>query len=124
MDQSVERIAELVAGRVGQLAVAAGPERTLAMTRLVLRHWPHEHLRILARAGGRNHADLVHVGRLLRCQVREQWEARHGISPSWLTTMSPLLDAMWLVVVEDWWRDKDYRVTLRVLSQRIADKEA
>lgn len=124
MDQSVERIVELVSGRVGQLAVAAGPERTLAMMRLVLRHWPHEHLRILARAGGKHHADLVHVGRLLRCQVREQWEARHGISPSWLTTMSPLLDAMWLVVVEDWWRDKDYRVTLRVLSQRIVDKEA
>jgi len=94
------------------------------MMRLVLRHWPHEHLRTIAREGGKNHADLIHVGRLLRSQVREQYEARHGVSPTWGVVLSPLLDAIWLVVVEHWFRDVDFRVTLKVVSKRIAEKEA
>ena len=124
MDPSVDRIADLVAQQTGTLASAAGAERTAAIMRLVLRHWPHEHLRVIAREGGRNHADLVHVGRLLRCQVREQYEARHGVSPTWGVVLSPLLDAIWLVVVEHWFRDVDFRVTLKVVSKRIAEKEA
>lgn len=120
----MDRIGDLILGQTGTLADAAGPERTTALVRLVLRHWPHEHLRMLARAGGKNHADLVHVGKLLRCQVRERWEARYGISPTWVTTMSPLLDALWLITVEHWWRDTDFRVTLKVVSKRIADGEA
>ena len=124
MDPSVDRIADLVAQQTGTLASAAGAERTAAIMRLVLRHWPHEHLRVIAREGGRNHADLIHVGRLLRSQVREQYEARHGISPTWGVVLSPLLDAIWLVVVEHWFRDTDFRVTLKVVSKRIAEKEA
>lgn len=124
MDPSVDRIADLVAQQTGTLASAAGAERTSAIMRLVLRHWPHEHLRVIAREGGKNHADLVHVGRLLRSQVREQYEARHGISPTWGVVLSPLLDAIWLVVVEHWFRDTDFRVTLKVVSKRIAEKEA
>ena len=124
MDASVERITDLVAGQAGTLAEKAGSERTAALMRLVLRHWPHEHLRVIAREGGRNHADLIHVGRLLRCQVREQYEARHGVSPTWGVVLAPLLNAIWLVVVEAWFRDADFRVTLKVVSQRIADREA
>lgn len=124
MDPSVDRIADLVAQQTGTLAAAAGAERTAAIMRLVLRHWPHEHLRVIAREGGKNHADLLHVGRLLRSQVREQYEARHGMSPTWQPVMAPLLDAIWLVVVEHWFRDKDFRVTLKVVSKRIAEKEA
>jgi hypothetical protein len=124
VDPSVDRIADLVAQQTGTLASAAGAERTSAIMRLVLRHWPHEHLRVIAREGGKNHADLVHVGRLLRSQVREQYEARHGISPTWGVVLSPLLDAIWLVVVEHWFRDTDFRVTLKVVSKRIAEKEA
>ena len=124
MDPSVERITDLVAGQAGTLAEKAGSERTAALMRLVLRHWPHEHLRVIAREGGRNHADLIHVGRLLRSQVREQYEARHGISPTWCVVLAPLLNAIWLVVVEAWFRDPDFRVTLKVVSQRIADREA
>jgi len=124
VDPSVDRIADLVAQQTGTLASAAGAERTAAIMRLVLRHWPHEHLRVIAREGGKNHADLVHVGRLLRCQVREQYEARHGVSPTWGVVLQPLLDAIWLVVVEHWFRDRDFRVTLKVVSKRIAEKEA
>ena len=123
MDASVERITDLVAGQAGTLAEKAGSERTAALMRLVLRHWPHEHLRVIAREGGKNHADLIHVGRLLRSQVREQYEARHGVSPTWGVVLAPLLDAIWLVVVEAWFRDVDFRVTLKVVSKRIADKE-
>ena len=124
MDQSVERITDLVAGHTGTLAEKAGSERTAALMRLVLRHWPHEHLRVIAREGGKNHADLIHVGRLLRSQVREQYEARHGVSPTWGVVLAPLLNAIWLVVVEAWFRDPDFRVTLKVVSKRIADREA
>ena len=124
MDPSVERITDLVAGQAGTLAEKAGSERTAALMRLVLRHWPHEHLRVIAREGGKNHADLIHVGRLLRSQVREQYEARHGVSPTWGVVLAPLLNAIWLVVVEAWFRDVDFRVTLRVVSKRIADREA
>lgn len=120
----MDRISDLVQQQTGTLTAAAGPERTSDLIRLVLRHWPHEHLRLIVRAGGKNHKDLIHVGRLLRCQVRERWEARHGISPTWQTIVSPLLDAVWLVLVEHWFRDTDFRVTLRVVSKRIADKEA
>ena len=124
MDPSVERITDLVAGQAGTLAEKAGSERTAALMRLVLRHWPHEHLRVIAREGGKNHADLIHVGRLLRSQVREQYEARHGVSPTWGVVLAPLLNAIWLVVVEAWFRDPDFRVTLKVVSKRIADREA
>jgi len=124
VDPSVERITDLVAGQAGTLAEKAGGERTAALMRLVLRHWPHEHLRVIAREGGKNHADLIHVGRLLRSQVREQYEARHGVSPTWGVVLAPLLNAIWLVVVEAWFRDPDFRVTLKVVSKRIADREA
>jgi hypothetical protein len=124
VDPSVERITDLVAGQAGTLAEKAGSERTAALMRLVLRHWPHEHLRAIAREGGKNHADLIHVGRLLRSQVREQYEARHGVSPTWGVVLAPLLNAIWLVVVEAWFRDPDFRVTLKVVSQRIAEREA
>ena len=124
MDPSVERITDLVAGQAGTLTEKAGSERTAALMRLVLRHWPHEHLRVIAREGGKNHADLIHVGRLLRSQVREQYEARHGVSPTWGVVLAPLLNAIWLVVVEAWFRDPDFRVTLKVVSKRIAEREA
>ena len=124
MDPSVERITDLVAGHTGTLAEKAGSERTAALMRLVLRHWPHEHLRVIVREGGKNHADLIHVGRLLRSQVREQYEARHGVSPTWDVVLAPLLNAIWLVVVDAWFRDVDFRVALKVVSKRIADKEA
>lgn len=124
MEPDADRIAEVVTQQTGTLASAAGAERTAAIMRLVLRHWPHEHLRVIAREGGRNHADLVHVGQLLRRQVREQYEARHGVSPTWGVVLQPLLDAVWLVVVEQWFRDTDFRATLKVVSKRIADGEA
>jgi LmbE family N-acetylglucosaminyl deacetylase len=124
VDPSVDRITELVAGQTGTLAGAAGKDRTAALMRLVLRHWPHEHLRTIAREGGKNHADLIHVGKLLKSQVREQYEARHGVSPTWGVVLAPLLDAIWLVVVESWFRDPDFRVTLRVVSKKIAEREA
>lgn len=123
MEPDADRIAQVIAGQCGTLTAAAGPERTAAILRLVLRHWPHEHLRVIARDGGRNHADLVHVGRLLRSQVREQYEARHGISPTWTVTLQPLLEAAWLILCELWFRDVDIRATLRVVSKRIAERE-
>ena len=119
--EPLERLTEQVAGMAGRLAEDVGRERMGALMRLVIRHWPHEHLRIIARSGGRNHADLVHVGKLLHAQVREQWEARNGISPDWDLVLAKAVSACWLVLLEFWFRDTDFRVTLKVLTRKIAE---
>lgn len=118
--EPLERLAEQIASRVGSLVDDCGSARLGAIMRLVVRHWPHEHLRIIARSGGRNHADLVHVGKLLHAQVREQWEARNGISPDWDLVLSRAANACWLVLLELWFRDTDFRVTLKLLTKKVA----
>ena len=120
--EPVQRLTDQIASQLGSIAEDCGEHRLGAIMRLVIRHWPHEHLRIIARSGGRNHADLVHVGRLLAAQVREQWEARHGISPDWDLVLARAANACWLVLLELWFRDRDFRVTLKVLSRKIAEQ--
>jgi hypothetical protein len=117
----VQRLTEQISRQLGGIAEDCGAERLAAIMRLVIRHWPHEHLRIVARSGGRNHADLPHVGRLLAAQVREQWEARNGISPDWDLVLAKAASACWLVLLELWFRDKEFRVTLKVLTRKIAE---
>lgn len=119
--EPLERLTDQIAGQLGGIATDCGAARLGAIMRLVIRHWPHEHLRIIARNGGRNHADLVHVGRLLAAQVREQWEARNGISPDWELVLAKAANACWLVLLELWFRDVDFRATLKVLTKRIAE---
>ena len=119
--EPVERLADQIAKQLGGIAEDCGAARLGAIMRLVIRHWPHEHLRIIARSGGKNHADLVHVGRLLAAQVREQWEARNGISPDWDLVLARAANACWLVLLELWFRDTDFRVTLKVLTRKIAE---
>ena len=74
------------------------------------------------RSGGKNHADLVHVGRLSAAQVREPWEAMNGISPDGDLVLARAANACWLVLLELWFRDRDFRVTLKVLSRKIAEQ--
>jgi hypothetical protein len=119
--EPVERLTDQISRQLGGIAEDCGAARLGAIMRLVIRHWPHEHLRIIAREGGRNHADLVHVGRLLSAQVREQWEARNGISPDWELVLAKAASACWLVLLELWFRDTDFRVTLKVLTRKIAE---
>lgn len=119
--EPLERLTDQIASQLGGIAEDCGAARLGAVMRLVIRHWPHEHLRIIARNGGRNHADLVHVGRLLSAQVREQWEARNGISPDWELVLAKAANACWLVLLELWFRDVDFRATLKVLTKRIAE---
>ena len=119
--EPLQRLTDQIASQLGGIAEDCGAARLGAIMRLVIRHWPHEHLRIIARNGGRNHADLVHVGRLLSAQVREQWEARNGISPDWDLVLAKAANACWLVLLELWFRDVDFRATLKVLTKRIAE---
>lgn len=119
--EPLERLTDQIASRVGGLVDDCGEARLGAILRLVIRHWPHEHLRIIARSGGRNHADLMHVGKLLHAQVREQWEARNGISPDWDIVLARAANACWLVILELWWRDADFRAALKVLTKRISE---
>jgi hypothetical protein len=120
--EPVERLTDQIARHLGSIAEECGERRLGAIMRLVIRHWPHEHLRIIARSGGKNHADLVHVGKLLAAQVREQWEARNGLSPDWDLVLARAANACWLVLLELWFRDPDFRVTLKVLSRKIAEQ--
>ena len=119
--EPVQRLTDQIARQLGGISDDCGAERLGAIMRLVIRHWPHEHLRIIARSGGRNHADLPHVGKLLAAQVREQWEARNGISPDWELVLAKAASACWLVLLELWFRDQEFRVTLKVLTRKIAE---
>jgi len=119
--EPLERLTEQVTGQLGGIATDCGAARLGAIMRLVIRHWPHEHLRVLARAGGRNHADLVHVGRLLRCQVREQWEARHGAGPLWDSLLGGTTSAIGVVILDLWWPSRPWRAILRAMGRAVAD---
>ncbi len=93
------------------------------LARLVVRHWPHRHLEAIESNGGRNHKALDHAIALVRAQVREQWEARHGVGPLWSLLLRGTVDAIATVLLNLWWSDERMRLVLRGLSARLATGE-
>lgn len=91
------------------------------LARLVVRHWPHAHLDAIERHGGRNHKAIDHAVALVRAQVREQWEARHGVGPLWPLLLRGTVDAISTVVLGLWWSDPQMRLVLRELAARLAN---
>jgi hypothetical protein len=87
------------------------------LTALVVRHWPHAHLEELL-PDGRNHAAIPHIMRLVRAQVREQWEARHGLTPAWGTMIGDAADVIAEIVLELWWSREGWRIRLRAMTRR------
>jgi len=87
---------------------------------LVVRHWPHTHLEEIL-PGGRNHAIIPHVMRLVRAQVREQWEARHGVAPIWDAVLSGAADLIASIVLELWWSREGWRIRLRAMTRRLGE---
>lgn len=84
---------------------------------LLVRHWPHAHLEAVL-MHGRNHKDIDHAMVLLKAQVREQWEARHGIGPTWQLVVVNAVDAMSLVLLDLWFSGPAWRGALKVMGRR------
>lgn len=119
MADALEQLTEHLRQACGSRATVCGRKRFDELVRLVVRHWPHRHLEAIERAGGENHAAIDHAVALVRAQVREQWEARHGIGPLWQLLLRGTADAIATCVIGLWFRDAQMRLVLRGLSARL-----
>lgn len=113
-------IQEAVRSQLGTRNEYAGAWRVTEITRLVVRHWPHHHLEAAMQAGGQNHRAVEYALTLLKAQVRERWEAEHGIGPLWNLVLGGVVTQVSYVVLNLWWSSASWRVTLRQLSREAA----
>lgn len=114
MTQLVEHVRYRIGGRGNMV----GPTRCDELTRLVLMHWPNRHLEAAMAEGGSSKA-IDHALVLLRAQVREQWEARHGIGPSWAMLMAPTTAAIAHVLLELWSSDRLWAVRIEEIGNKL-----
>lgn len=87
---------------------------------LVVRHWPHYHLEAIL-PHGRNHKAIDHAMALVRVQVREQWEARHGIGPLWGLALSPAVASISFVLLDLWFATPGWRGALLTMSRQVPE---
>lgn len=87
------------------------------LTRLVIWHWPHRHLEAAERLGGRHHKAVDHAMTLVRAQVREQWEARHGVGPLWAALLSGTVELISRVILDLWLSDTRWRERLEEMRE-------
>jgi hypothetical protein len=118
-DDALEQLTAHIRQACGSRSAICGAKFD-ELVRLVVRHWPHRHLEAIERAGGKNHKAIDHAVALVRAQVREQWEARHGIGPLWQMIYRGTADAVSTVCLELWFREPTMRLVLRGLSARLA----
>lgn len=118
-----ERLAQYVRYRIGSMHVyRCRPSRIDELTALVVRHWPHYHLEAIL-PFGRNHKALEHAMVLVRSQVREQWEARHGIGPLWCLALAPAVAAISRVLLDLWFSTPEWRSALLAMSRQGLTQE-
>lgn len=119
----LEQLAAHVRYRIGQQHVYhCQAWRIDELTALVVRHWPHAHLEAVLNHG-RNHKAIDHAMVLVRAQVREQWEARHGIGPLWSLALAPAVASISHVLLDLWFSTPGWRGALLTMSRRIPDRE-
>ena len=116
MNDQLAQLQAHVRYRLGSRVSYAQPWRVDGLTRLVVRHWPHSHLREAHAIGGRNHAAVSHALTLMRSQVREQWEARHGAGPLWDAVLGGTTSAIGVVVLDLWWPSEPWRAALLAIG--------
>lgn len=121
MDDAIAQLQAHVRYRLGSRVTYAQPWRVDGLTRLVIRHWPHRHLEDAEQIGGRHHATVGHAMTLMRSQVREQWEARHGAGPLWDAVLGGTTSAIGQVVLDLWWPSKPWRAIIRSMGRSVAD---
>jgi hypothetical protein len=123
VDDAIAQLQAHVRYRLGSRVTYAQPWRVDALTRLVLRHWPHRHLEDSVVAGGRHHAAVNHAMLLMRSQVREQWEARRGAGPLWDAVLGGTVTAIGVVVLDLWWPSPGWRRILLAMGRSANDAD-
>jgi hypothetical protein len=121
VNDAIHQLQAHVRYRLGTRVTYAQAWRVDALTRLVLRHWPHGHLEDAVVAGGRHSMAVTHAMTLMRSQVREQWEARHGSGPLWDVVLGGTTSAIGVVLLDLWWPSRPWRSILRAMGRSIAD---
>lgn len=121
MPDAIDQLAAHVRSQLGSRVAYARPWRVDALVRLVVRHWPAGHLRDAERDGGRCSKTVDHALLLMRSQVRERWEARHGVGPMWDLVLGGTVTATGQVLMRLWWADAGWRARLVELSRLAAD---
>lgn len=123
MASGIEQLTAHVRYRIGAThAYHCQPWRIDELVALVVRHWPHAHLEAV-RSHGRNHKAIDHAMVLVRAQVREQYEARHGIGPLWNLALATAVTDISHVILGLWFSDAGWRGALLTMSRQIPDKE-
>lgn len=112
----LEQLAAHVRYRLGHRVVYAQAWRVDELVSLTVRHWPHAHLEALL-LQGRHHKALDHAMVLVRAQVREQWEARHGIGPLWGLVLSGTVDSISQCLLDLWFSTPAWRDRLRAMAK-------
>lgn len=119
-DEAIDQLIAHISYRLGPVTDYARPWRVDKLSRLMMRHFPHGHLEACAAAGGRNHRAVEHAIALARAQVRERWEAEHGIGTIWEVVLHDATTAICRVLLDLWWADKRWRSALKDLSAHLA----
>lgn len=114
----MSQLCEHIRYRIGGKAVHLGQDRCDELARLVVMHWPHRHLEA-AMADGRASKGIDHAMVLLRAQVREQWEARHGIGPAWAMLYAPAAVAIAHVLLELWCSDPKWARRIKDIGNNL-----
>jgi hypothetical protein len=114
----LEQLKSHVRASIGSRVQWATPRRVDELTGLVVRYWPHHHLAAAGSAGGRNHKAVAHAMRLVRAQVREQYEARHGAGPLWSMVLGGTVASVSHVLLDLWFEDDGWRERLKHLGGR------
>lgn len=121
--KDMEQLAARIRYCIGQQHVYhCQPWRIDELTALIIRHWPHSHLEALL-PHGTHHKAIEHALVLVRAQVREQYEARHGIGPLWNLALAPAVAAISHVLLGLWFSDAGWRGAMLTMSRRIPDQE-
>lgn len=120
MDDAIVQLQAHTRYRLGSRVTYAQAWRVDALTRLAVRHWPHQHLEDAEAVGGRHHAAVGHAMTLMRSQVREQWEARHGQGPLWDAVLGGTTSAIGEVVLDLWWPSRSWRAILRSMGGSLS----
>jgi hypothetical protein len=116
-ESPLSRLQAHVRYRLASRVELVKPWRMDELTRLVVWHWPHRHLEAALRSGSRHHKAVDHAMALVRAQVREQWEARHGVGPLWQALLAGTVDFTSLVILDLWLSDSRWRERLEEMRE-------
>lgn len=122
MSAELEQFCAEVCREVGQRASLAGAKRSTEIIELVLQHWPAYHLKAITQISA-HHGALTHALKLSKCQVREHYEARHGVGPLWAILLATLCNQVQMVLLDRWFRADFNRAQMARFARELAKRE-